>query len=372
LQGDERYVVARQRTIHFVPLFGLCREELDTLMSRWLAYFGTMLCCHVALAADPIAYPKPEPNSADERIATKFSSTKAASFLDATSVNWSRDRKCVTCHTNVPYLMARSALGTESPALNEVRAFFEVQVAGPEEGRARDGAYFIASAVALACNDAQNGKLQPVTREALDRVWTLQQKDGAWDWIKCGWPPMEEDDYYGATLVAVAVGMAPDNYSRSEKARVGLERLRGYFKATPPPNLHHKAMLLWASAKVENLMTAKERDATVKELLAIQREDGGWSLPSLGDWTRRDSAENDKKAPSDGYATGLAVYVLRQTGVPIEADAIQRGVTWLKGNQRESGRWFTRSLNTDHYHFISHAGTAYAVLALTSCDALKE
>ena len=37
-------------------------------------------------------------------------------------------------------------------------------------------------------------------------------------------------------------------------------------------------------------------------------------------------------------------------------------------NQRESGRWFVRSLNTDKYHYITNAGTSFAVLALKACE----
>ncbi len=59
---------------------------------------------------------------------------------------------------------------------------------------------------------------------------------------------------------------------------------------------------------------------------------------------------------------------LRQAGVPASDPAIQKVLTWLKSNQRESGRWFTKSINTDRYHFITHAGTAYAVLALKACE----
>ena len=35
----------------------------------------------------------------------------------------------------------------------------------------------------------------------------------------------------------------------------------------------------------------------------------------------------------------------------------------------ESGRWFTRSLNRDNYHFLTHAGTAFAVMALSETNA---
>jgi squalene-hopene/tetraprenyl-beta-curcumene cyclase len=45
-------------------------------------------------------------------------------------------------------------------------------------------------------------------------------------------------------------------------------------------------------------------------------------------------------------------------------------VTWLKANQRESGRWYTRSLNNDKAHYITNAGTAFCVLALSDAGQL--
>jgi len=54
--------------------------------------------------------------------------------------------------------------------------------------------------------------------------------------------------------------------------------------------------------------------------------------------------------------------------VPAADPAIQRGLDWLKANQRASGRWFTRSLNDDKDHYITDAGTCYAVMALRRCE----
>jgi squalene-hopene/tetraprenyl-beta-curcumene cyclase len=228
----------------------------------------------------------------------------------------------------------------------------------------------VATAATLAFHDAQStGKLHPLTRQALDRMWTLQQANGAWDWNKHLLPPQEYDDYYGAVFAALGVGHAPDGYARGESARTGLARLRRYLAANPPPNLHHKAFLLWASLRLDGLMTPAERDQAVKELLALQRPDGGWNLPSLGDWKRLNGQPNDREAPGDGYATGLVVYVLRQAGVAAGREPIRRGIAWLKANQRQSGRWFTRSVNADRAHYLTNAGTAYAVLALKACEA---
>ena len=68
--------------------------------------------------------------------------------------------------------------------------------------------------------------------------------------------------------------------------------------------------------------------------------------------------------------TGLAIIVLREAGVPANDPRLQKGIGWLKSNQRASGRWWTRSLNTDAWHFITYSGTAFPLLALQMCDAL--
>jgi squalene-hopene/tetraprenyl-beta-curcumene cyclase len=319
------------------------------------------------------AFPKPASNSAKEPLAKTASLTASARFLDAVAVNWTADRKCATCHTNVPYLFARGAIkDAPTEGMTKVRGFFEQRVAhwdDKERGaKPRWDAEVVVTGVALAFHDAHTtGKLHPLTRQALDRTWTLQRKDGAWNWLKCNWPPFEHDDYFGAVLAAVGTGIAPEGYARTEKARAGLDKLKDYFRKTPPPTLHHQTWLLWASTKIDGLMTAEQQQRTIKALLALQRDDGGWSLPSLGDWKSHDGRDNDKHAPSDGYGTGLVVYVLRQAGLPAKDKAVQRGVDWLQSNQRESGRWFTRSLNTDKAHYITNAGTAFAVLALTAC-----
>src|SRR5262245_18585884 len=196
----------------------------------------------------------------------------------------------------------------------------------------------------------------------------LQQEYRSWTWNKTGLAPLEHDDYYGTVYAALGVGHAPEAYARSEAAKAGLDRLTGYLRKNQPPDLHHKIWLLWASVKLDGLVTPVERGQTIKDVLALQREDGGWSLPSLGDWKRRDGKPNDKQAPSDGYATGLVLYVLREAGVPSTDKPVRRGIDWLKTNQRASGRWFTPSLNGARGHSITNAGTAFAVMALKACD----
>lgn len=311
------------------------------------------------------------PNRVDEPLAATVSMRKARQFLDEVALAWTRDLKCGTCHTNYAYMIGRPSAGARTPASEEVRRFFENYAASfdTDQQRVEWPTQVVATAVTLSLNDAATtGKLHAMTREALAWMWRLQRDDGAWDWIKTERPPLEADDYYGSVFAAVGVAHAPDRYAETPAAKIGLQKLRAYLKHTAAPNLHHKTMLLWASTKLPDLMGREEQAATTAELLALQRADGGWSLPSLGRWTRRDGTPNDgQRAPSDGYGTGFVVYVLRQAGMSATHPAIVRAVDWLKTNQRESGRWFTRSLSQDTYHFISHAGTAFAVMALDAC-----
>lgn len=325
-----------------------------------------------SLAADAVTLENvrdPGENRSDEPLAKEFSLEKAVGFLDSAALQWQKQRQCFTCHTNYAHLYARPSVSADAPAAKEVRKFAEelIQKRWADKGPRWD-AEVVATAAALAFNDAATtGKLHPLTRQALDRMWTLQREDGGFTWIKCDWPPMESDDHYGATLVAIAVGAAPEGYAQSAAAVKGMDRLKHYLKENPGPTLHHRAMVLWGASKVEGLVSQDEKQEIVKKLMDLQKPDGGWALASLGDWKRADDTPQDTEH-SDGYGTGFVVYVLRQSGVPASDLRIQKGIGWLKANQRESGRWFTRSLHKDSKHFITHAGSAFAVMAIAECQ----
>ena len=338
---------------------------------RWVGLLLTIFLTGSAAAADWTLenVTTPEPNQSDEPLAAEFSLEAAVGFLDQSALDWTKSRQCFTCHTNFAYLMARPAISAETLAHRQVRTALEdlVEVRWETDGPRWD-AEVVMSAAVLALNDAATtGELHPSTRKALDRMWTVQREDGGIDWLQCGWPPMESDDEFGACMLALAVAAAPGEYRETEAARAGLGKLREYLAANPGPTLHHRAMLLWADSYLGDLLTDETRAATVAELRRLQKEDGGWGLATLGDWSRGDGLEQDL-AISDGYGTGFVVYVLRRSGVPADDPQLQQGIDWLKSHQRASGRWYTRSLNKDSRHFITHAGSAFALLAIAACE----
>ena len=246
-------------------------------------WWAILLLASSGLAGDePPDLPKPAATKADEPLAKKLSLAKGAEFLDRAAVQWAKAQGCASCHTSYPFLMARPLLGDpKAPALVWMREYLERRVAGWDRGKKGAGlpdeedeavTEIVATAATLAFDDARGGKLNPLTRQALDRMWTVQRKDGSWDWNKHKLPPQELDEYYGVVYAALGVGYAPEGYAKSEAAKDGVARLKTYLKENRPPNLHHQTWLLWASLKLDGLMTADETGQDGPEPVAAPAE----------------------------------------------------------------------------------------------------
>ena len=84
-------------------------------------------------------------------------------------------------------------------------------------------------------------------------------------------------------------------------------------------------------------------------------------------------SEPDAAGPaSDPYMTAFALVLLRETGVPARDARLRAGVTWLKQNQRVSGRWWMKSLFRDTYQYITYISTVQALRALALCGEIPD
>ena len=130
--------------------------------------------------------------------------------------------------------------------MSEVRAFFESRVAhwddAVKDAKPRWDTEVIATAVTLAMNDAATtGKLHPKTRQALDRIWTLQSRTAASPGSSATGPPSSTTTTTAPSSPPSASGWPP-TVTRGPTAQRGPRRLKKYLRATsrprpPPPDV---------------------------------------------------------------------------------------------------------------------------------------
>ncbi len=309
------------------------------------------------------------PNRADEPRAKLWSLERGEDFALQASIQWSEQRKCITCHTNGLALAALA--GSKDRRYQELRSFAQGYlkrfILDGEKSTGRRGAVegLVMTTAMLTISDMETtGKLTPGTRAGLRWCLDALSTSGAFEgWLQCGWAPFEVDQHFGVAVLGLALGYAPVSDRQTESARRGIKRLLGWMRKNQPVNLHQKGMRLWAGSRLDGVLTAKARRLWIAELLAVQREDGGVALRDLGeDWRRADGSELSES--SDAYATAFTLNALREAGLPTSRPELKKMAAWLKRAQRESGRWFSRSPHHDGKHYISHAATCFAVMAL--------
>ncbi len=330
----------------------------------------------------------------------------AASYLDSRADWWTtwqsakRDHGtfCISCHTTLPYALARPALrrvlgepepaGPEAKVLGnllvrarmwrDIEPFYPDQTRGVPKTSESRAIESVMNALVLARRDAETGHLRDETKTALSNMWALQMKTGpqtgAWTWLNFGYEPWESPNspYFGAAMAALAVGSAPDDYASAPQIQDNLAQLRSYFqKQFEHESLHNRLVAVWVSSVVPDLLTADERRAAIDQVSVLQQADGGWNAPALGPYKRVDNTPS--ASGTDGYATALAVLAFESAGVSQIDPRVAKGLEWLRRNQnRTTGQWPAMSLNKDRDpesdpgKFMSDAATAYAVLALTA------
>ena len=361
----------------------------------------------VVVAVSSAALPTAAGAAASDAV---WDAQRAGAYLDARQAWWrswpnaarDHDTVCVSCHSALPYALARPALRTRlderGPSPNEsklvgdvvkrVRAWKDMDPWYPDQTRGLPktaesrGTESVINAVVLVrhATAAGSGVLSEAALLALSNMWAQQMRTGdlkgAWAWLSFGLEPWEgaKSAYFGAALAAVAVGTAPGGYASGSDIQPNVDLLRAYLanQASEQPMLN-KMMLLWASSKLPGVLTPAQRDAVVTEILGVQQADGGWSTALSGPWKRVDGSALE--TGSDGYATGLATFALLQSGLPPSHTRVQQGLRWLVEHQdRSTGRWLAASLNknrdpeSEPSKFMNDVATAYAVLALTAAQ----
>jgi squalene-hopene/tetraprenyl-beta-curcumene cyclase len=330
-----------------------------------------------------------------------WSAQLAGQYMDARQKEWvawpmamHSGVACVSCHTGLPYLLARPALRQatgdksgptlyESVLVDSMRATVirtdANDLFGGLKGLIVDQVYVaqvVLASVVLAMDDGPRGKLSPEGEKAFERMWSLQVKagpdKGAWLWSDFDLDPWETKDsvFYGAALGALATGMAPADYQSRPDIQENIAAMTAYLRdgqKTQP--LHNRLFLLWASSKMPGLLPDADKRAILDELWRKQEADGGWTIQSFGQWKKRDAAP--AAVGSNSYATALASFAMEQAGVKPSQANLSKALTWLRSHQDpKRGYWAADSMNHKHdvgtvpEKFMSDAATGYATAAL--------
>jgi hypothetical protein len=169
--------------------------------------------------------------------------------------------------------------------------------------------------------EGQKRSLKLIAEEIVKK----QQPDGSWEFFATlRRPPINESQTTDAAwiIMALAGETGPD---ATESQRVALSRAVARLDAAKPSGFHQdkvlKVLMGARSAKPRETM-----QATIDELLALQRADGGWSqtVPEL---------------KSDAFATGQTLYALSLAGYTAGRPEIQRGIDFLVATQGPDGSW---------------------------------
>lgn len=212
--------------------------------------------------------------------------------------------------------------------------------------------------------DAEHYKPDLNTDAAAMYLKSHQTADGEWPYPAADTRPPICSDYIGQTAVSMR---ALQLYApKADKASYdqAIQLAASWMAKAKSTNNDDRSYRLLGLA-----WYGKDKDATQKamrELLAKQRPDGGWSdLDSM---------------QSSAYATGRSLYALQTAGLPASDAAYGRAVKYLLSTQQDDGSWYvkTRAMAFQPYfdagfphgfdQWISAAGTSWATVALSQAS----
>ena len=317
--------------------------------------------------------------------AADWSPRLAADYLDARQKEWfawpaakQAGGPCLSCHTGMPYLLARPALrralGESNPTSYET-GLREALRARLDHKEPRDPSSHAAQQLGVEAVFASLFVGPQDADRAFDRMWALQSKEGrskgGWAWFALDRDPWEmpESQFYGATVAALATGSLTTEQRDRPGAQDNIAALTSYLQreqAAQP--LHNRLMLLWAATKLPDALPQSARRSILDQAWRTQQADGGWTMESLGPWTAH--AEAPRSTGSNGYATALTAFALKKGGIPRGDQRLVRALEWLKAHQDPSGFWPAGSMNKVYepdsmqIKFMQDAATAFAALAL--------
>jgi ankyrin repeat protein len=295
--------------------------------------------------------------------------TRAVALLQSSQKVWYEKQACSSCHQQfqpaIALVVARAhgvAVDESIDATNTSRAFNFSDI---------DGAIQFTNVVEPALQQgyrmiaAHAAGIAPSLGTALSARFLLARQRPAGDWSGINQRPPSSSSDFAKTAYAMRAIQLFHHRADTDAAATAVRRASAWLASHEAPDTEGLTFRLlglhWAGADRATLARAG------RQLLAIQRADGGWGSV-------------DGRA-SEAYSTGEALVALGDTGIVEPSDAVyQRGLTFLLQTQAADGSWHVPSRLHDparvsppyfesgypygHDQFISAAGAAWSIMAL--------
>ena len=260
---------------------------------------------------------------------------KALPPLQKSLVVYAEKRDCFSCHNQAVPLVALEIARSRGLAIDDdafqgavalTLADLESALGHYRKGRGQPGGVTRA-AYALWTLEAGGHPADEITAAVTEYLLKADRDRDHWT-ESSRRPPIEASHFTdhgpgaaGACGIYGAKGRADAVKDRARQARAWLAK-------SQPADTEDRVFRLWGLKYAA--ATPDELEAAAKDLLAAQRDDGGW-------------AQTDKLA-SDAYATGSALVALHQAGgLATDDPAYRRGVAFLLRTQKADGTWFVAS-----------------------------
>ena len=360
------------------------RLDRDMTFRRTLLILCLILASSLMAQADDAAMSVPRAATSDKEVRSAVE--QGMLLLTRSARGYPSHRKCFACHHQtlplLAYRAAKEAGVTVDPDLPQeigdfTDRYFRSRIELMKDGNGIPGRGFMVAYGALTLrlvselNSNQTTSADRSKDDELAVAFTryllkTQKDDGRWSPASIR-PPLEESDVTGTMLARGHLRLAqrPQGGQQPSVAEIeaALQKADQWLIAVKLTSQEDLVFRVWGLAQDKAATDAVQ--SVLDQLLQRQREEGGWGqLPDM---------------PSDAYATGQAIFVLREAGLSRDNARLRRGVEFLMQTRQADGSWLVKSRskpiqeffdNGDPHgkdQFISISATAWAVTALAKC-----
>ncbi len=302
-------------------------------MRAWLRFL-LILAVALASAAAGLAASAPADDGPSEND-IRATVGKALPLIEAGAKGSMEKRaRCFTCHNQGLTVMALTTARARGLPIDQDNLARQIDFTAEFLGKNRtnyaegkgQGGEALTAGYALWTLELGGRKPDAITDAVAEYFLRWQSDIDHWT------TPSDRPPSGGSSFTASYLGLrglkAFGTSEQGDRISERMVRVRDWILNAPAATTEDRVFRLWAlqvaEAPADQLARARQ------DLLAIQRDDGGWGqLPEL---------------PADSYATGTALVALHLAGkLPTTDPVYRRGLAWLIAAQLADGSWHVRT-----------------------------